>query len=132
MMSKRTATWLAWSMCALSLALTVLSLLLLYLNHSNPDAHIFEHWLDSSLFAIGFSTVGAVIASRSLPDNLIGWLFCIVGFVFAVVHFASEYAIYALLAAPGSLPAGEAAAWISSWLWVPQLSLVAFLFLLFP
>jgi hypothetical protein len=28
-MSHRTATWLAWSMCALSLALTVLSLLLL-------------------------------------------------------------------------------------------------------
>jgi hypothetical protein len=55
-----------------------------------------------------------------------------VGFLFAVVHFASEYAIYALLAAPGSLPAGEAAAWISSWLWVVQLGLVAFLFLLFP
>ena len=125
-MSKRTASWLAWSMCALSLTLTVLSLLLLVLYRSNPDAHIFEHWLDSSLFAIGFSTVGAVIASRSLPDNLIGWLFCIVGFLFAVVHFASQYAIYALLAAPGSLPAGEAAAWISSWLWVVQLGLVAF------
>ncbi len=28
-MSKRTATWLAWSMCTFSLALTALSLLLL-------------------------------------------------------------------------------------------------------
>ncbi len=131
-MSKRTASWLAWSMCALSLALTALSLLLLVLYRSNPDAYIFEHWLDSSLFAIGFSTVGAVIASRRLSDNLIGWLFCVVGLVFSVVHFASEYAIYALLAAPGSLPAGEAAAWISSWLWVVQHGLVAFVFLLFP
>ena len=31
-----------------------------------------------------------------------------------VAHFASEYATYALLAAPGSLPAAEAAAWIYS------------------
>ena len=131
-MSKRAATWLAWSMCALSLSLTALSLLLLVQYRSNPDAYIFDHWFDSTLAAISFSPVGAVIASRSLPSNLVGWLFCATGLVFAVVHFASEYAIYALLAAPGSLPAGEAAAWISSWLWVVQLGLVAFLFLLFP
>ncbi len=131
-MSERTASLLAWSMCALSLALTALSLLLLALNVSYPDAYIFDHWFDSTLAAISFSPVGAVIASRSLHSNLVGWLFCATGLVFAVVHFASEYAIYALLAAPGSLPAGEAAAWISSWLWVVQLSLVAFLFLLFP
>jgi hypothetical protein len=130
--SKRTASWLAWSMCALSLALTAVSLLLLALIVSYPDAYIFDHWFDSTLAAISFSPVGAVIASRSLPSNLVGWLFCATGLVFAVVHFASEYAIYALLAAPGSLPAGEPAAWISSWLWVVQLGLVAFLFLLFP
>ncbi len=131
-MSKRTASWIAWSMCALSLALTALSLLLLALNLSYPNAYIFDHWFDSTLAAISFSPVGAVIASRSLHSNLVGWLFCAAGLVFAVVHFASEYAIYALLAAPGSLPAGEAAAWISSWLWVVQLGLVAYLFLLFP
>ena len=125
-MSKRTASWIAWSMCAFSLSLTALSLLLLVQYRSNPDAYIFDHWFDSTLAAISFSPVGAVIASRSLPSNLVGWLFCATGLVFAVVHFASEYAIYALLAAPGSLPAGEAAAWISCWLWVVQLGLVAF------
>jgi hypothetical protein len=131
--SKRTASWLAWSMCALSLALTALSLLLLALILSYPSVPIFEHWVDSTLAAISFSTVGAVIASRRLPDNPIGWLFCATGLVFAVVHFAAQYAIYTLLAAPGSLlPAGEAAAWISSWLWVPQLGLVVFVVLLFP
>ncbi len=120
-------------MCALSLALTALSLYLLVLNLSDPDVPIFEHWVDSTLAAISFSTVGAVIASRRLPDNPIGWLFCTAGLVFAVVHFAAQYAIYTLLAAPGSLlPAGEAAAWISSWLWVPQLGLVVFVVLLFP
>jgi hypothetical protein len=132
-MSKRTASLLAWSMCALSLALTALSLYLLVLNISNPDVPIFAHWVDSTLAAISFSTVGAVIASRRLPDNPIGWLFCTAGLVFALVHFAAQYAIYTLLAAPGSLlPAGEAAAWISSGLWVPQLGLVVFVVLLFP
>jgi hypothetical protein len=131
--SKRTATWLAWSMCALSLALTALSLLFLALILSYPSVPIFEHWVDSTLAAISFSAVGAVIASRRLPDNPIGWLFCATGLVFAVVHFAAQYAIYTLLAAPRSLlPAGEAAAWISSWLWVPQLGLVVFVVLLFP
>jgi hypothetical protein len=47
-------------------------------------------------------------------------------------HFSSEYVTYALLAAPGSLPAAKAAAWIASWLWVPGLGLIVFLALLFP
>ena len=89
-MSKRTASWLAWSMFALSSALTALSLLLLVLYRSNPDAHIFGHWLDATLLAIGFSTVGAVIASRSLPNNLVGWLFCIVGLIIGIWALATR------------------------------------------
>ena len=97
-------------MCALSLALTAPSLLLLALSLSYPGVPIFEHWVDSTLAAISFSTVGAVIASRR-TENLVGWLFCATGLVFAVVHLAGEYAIYTLLAVPGPLlPAGEAAA----------------------
>jgi two-component system, NarL family, sensor kinase len=119
--------------CRRSLALTALSLLLLALSLSHPDVHIFNHWLDSTLFAMGFSTVGAVIASRTPPDNPIGWLFCVVGLLFAATHFSAEYAIYTLLAAPGSqLAGGEAAAWIESWLWVLQLGSVVFVVLLFP
>jgi len=71
-MSYRTATWLAWSLWALSVALTALSLLLLALSLSHPGVHIFDHWLDSTLAAIGYSTVGAVIAPRTLPHNPIG------------------------------------------------------------
>jgi hypothetical protein len=119
--------------CRRSLALTALSLLLLALSLSHPGVHIFNHWLDSTLFAMGFSTVGAVIASRTPPDNPIGWLFCVVGLLFAATHFSAEYAIYTLLAAPGSqLAGGEAAAWIESWLWVLQLGSVVFVVLLFP
>jgi hypothetical protein len=132
-MSRRTATRIAWLLCVLSLALTALSLLFLARSISHPGVHIFDHWLDSTLAAIVFSTVGAVIAPRTPPHNPIGWLFCAVGLLFAVTHFSAEYAIYTLLAAPGSpLPGGEAAAWITSWLWIPQLGSVVFVVLLFP
>jgi hypothetical protein len=132
-MSRRTATRMAWSLCVLSLALTALSLLLLARSISHPGVHVFDHWLDSTLAAIVFSTVGAVIAPRTPFRNPIGWLFCVVGLLFAVTHFSAEYAIYTLLAVPGSLlPGGEAAAWFTSWLWIPQLGSVVLVVLLFP
>ena len=43
-----------------------------------------------------------------------------------------QWVTHALVAAPGSLPAAKAAAWIASWLWVPGLGLIVFLALLFP
>lgn len=41
-MSRRTTGRIAWSVCALSLALTALALLLLTLNLSQPITHIFD------------------------------------------------------------------------------------------
>ena len=131
-MSKRTASLLAWSMCALSLALAGLGLLLLALNSTYPNAYIYDYWLDATLVALGFSTVGAVISSRASPENPIGWLFCAVGLSFGVIHFSAQYAIYALLAQPGSLPGAQALAWISSWTWIPSCGLAVFLLLVFP
>jgi hypothetical protein len=131
-MSTRAASWLAWSMCAFSLALTALSLLLLVLNVSHPDVPIHPYWTVNTLLAVGFSPVGAVIVSRSSPENPIGWLFCSIGFLWGVTHFSAEYAIYTLLAAPGSLPASAAAAWMMGWVWVPACGLIVLLCLLFP
>ena len=128
--SGRTAAWLAWSTCALSLALTALSVLLLVLL-LRSDTPIYYYWLETSMVAIGYSTVGAIVASR-LPESPIGWLFCAIGLCFGVVHFSTEYVEYALLAAARPLPAGEAFAWLSSWIWVGGLGLVVFLDLLFP
>jgi len=76
--------------------------------------------------------MGAVIVPHLSPNNPIGWLFCATGLLFGVTDFSIEYAIYALLVAPGSLPAGEAAAWIFSWVWVPAIGLSVFLPLVFP
>jgi len=131
-MSLRAAARLAWSLWALSLALTALSLLLLLLNFSHSDVAVYSFWAENVLFSVGYSTVGAVIVPRMPPENPIGWLFCAIGLLWAVLHFSGEYAIYTLLAAPGSLPAGEVASWVYSWLWVLGLGLIVFLCLLFP
>jgi hypothetical protein len=131
-MNHRTAAWLAWSLWAFSLALTALSLLLLVLNLSHPDVAVYAFWAENVLFSVGFSTVGAVIVPRMPPENPIGWLFCAIGLLWAVLHFSGQYAIYTLLAAPGSLPAGQLASWVYSWLWVLGLGLSVFLSLLFP
>jgi hypothetical protein len=129
-MSRRNAAWLAWSMCALSLALTALSLLLLALNLSHPDVHVY-FWVENTLVSVSFSIIGAIIASR-LPANPVGWLFCAAASIAAVAHLSAEYAIYALVARPGSLPAGEALAWLASWVWIPYIGCIIFSLLLFP
>jgi len=125
-MSARAAAWLAWIMCALSIGLTMLSLWLLILNLSHPNVPVYLYWAEDTLLAVGYSTVGAVAASHR-PGNAVGWVLCSIGLSWGVAHFASEYATYALLAAPGSLPAAEAAAWIYSWVWVPGLGFIVFL-----
>src|SRR5215203_358561 len=130
-MSTRTASWLAWSLWGLSLALTVVALLLLALNLSQPHTHIVDNWLDSTLNAVFFSTMGAIVASRR-PENPVGWLLCLYGLAQSISHFSAQYAIFALLAQPNSLPAGEAMAWVSSWLLPIIIGLSVFSMLLFP
>ena len=129
-MSYRTAAWLAWSLWALSVALTALSLLLLALIRSHPGTHIFDFWLGNSLIVIDV-TVGAIVASRR-PENPVGWLLCLSGVATSISTFASQYAIYALLARPDSLPAGEAMAWIASWMLPIMNGVQVFYLLLFP
>src|SRR5215204_3967281 len=129
-MSRRTAAWLAWSLCALSLALTALSFLLIALILS-LDAPIFFYWLEPTVVAVGYSVIGAIIASR-LPNHPIGWICCAIGFIAAVEHFSGEYAVYALVARPDSLTGGKAMLWMSNWVWIFMFGLIVFLLLLFP
>ena len=59
-MSTRTATRLAWALCVLSLALTALSLLLLVLNLSHPNTHLYAPWLDNTLTAVFYPTLSLI------------------------------------------------------------------------
>jgi hypothetical protein len=130
-MSRHTSVRLAWALCALSLALTALSLLLFILNLSYPNTHLYKPWLDNTLTAVFYPTVGAIVASRR-PENPVGWLLCLYGLVISISYFCAEYAIYALLAEPNSLPAAEVLVWIVSWMLSIIVSLPALLYLLFP
>ena len=130
-MSTRAAAWLAWSLCGLSFVLTTLSLLLLALNLESAGVHNFTYWAEQTVGALAFSTIGAIIVSHR-PEHPIGWLFCVMGLLAGIDHVCGEYAIYALLAHPEALPAGEAAAWVRSWVWVLYIGVGMFLVLLFP
>jgi hypothetical protein len=130
-MSRRTASWIAWAVCALSLALTALSFLLIALNLS-LDAPIYFYWVEPTVIAVGYSVIGAIIASR-LPNHPIGWICCAIGVLGAVEHFSGEYAIYALLAPhPEALLGGKVMLWMSLWAWILMFGFIVFLLLLFP
>jgi hypothetical protein len=128
--SIRSASWLAWSLCTLSLALTAISYLVIALD-LHLDAPVYFYWLEPTTIAIGYSVIGAIIASR-LPDHPIGWICCAIGLTGAVEHFSSEYAIYALLAHPQELAGGNAMLWLCNWVWIVMFGLIVYLILLFP
>jgi hypothetical protein len=129
-LSRRVAARLAWSLWALAVALTGLSLLLLAMNLSHPNTHVFDWWLGNATVVIDV-TVGAIVASRR-PENPVGWLLCLFGVVVGTSSFASQYAIYALLAQPNALPAGEAMAWLAAWQLPIMIGLQWIYILLFP
>ena len=111
-MRARTAGRLASATWAGSLALVLLSLLLLALNRGLA----WELVALNGFSAVTFATVGALVAARR-PNNRIGWLFCWIGAVSAVLVLAPQYATYALHTQPGALPGGLVAYWLLNWLW---------------
>ncbi len=133
---RRVAAWLAWSLCALCVALAAASLILALLN-GRTLGEIFLALDGPSIAtlptqAVSFSVVGALIGSHR-PENLIGWIFLAVGFCYGLLSAGDEYAIYALLTNPGALPLGAEASWLGQWIWAPGLGLsLVFLPLLFP
>ena len=140
--SPRATALLAWCLCGISLTLTALGIFLLAVSQSPvgvpvyAGAPVYDYWLENTVIAISFSTVGAIVTPRLPPRNPIGWIFCSIGVIGGVRLFVSEYAIVTLLAEPSSLPAmlpgGEVLAWISSWLWISHIGLFVVLALLFP
>jgi hypothetical protein len=49
-----------------------------------------------------------------------------------VAHLSAEYAIYALLVQPNSLPAGEVLGWLESWVWILAPGCIVLSLLMFP
>jgi len=126
----RSLTWLAWALWTITLGLMALSVLLVVLNLGYPDTYLPNWWLGNTLVVID-ATVGALVASRR-PENPVGWLLSLWSVAVSASTFTALYAVYALLALDGTLPAGEASAWITAWILPIVIGLQVSYLLLFP
>jgi hypothetical protein len=126
-MGKRWA-WVAWSMLAVYLVSMVAAIILSVVNGTfQPDA------AGQVGLALGFSAfmvVGALVVAHR-PSNAIGWIFSAIGLLAFTALLAVQYATYAYVTRPGSLPGATLAAWYGSWFPTITLALI-FTPLLFP
>jgi signal transduction histidine kinase len=129
-----TVRWVAGCAAVGSAALGAGALSLAYVDRHRVPAGL-TAWDFSNVFGgvanLAVPVVGFILASRR-PRNRVGWLLLVGSLALGLGGFVSAYALHALVAYPGSLPAGRAAAWLSSWIWVIPIAVLAFVFLLFP
>lgn len=89
---------------------------------------------DAVVFSVGLivmAAVGALVAGRH-PDNPVGWLlgaFCLIQVLAPSTYL---YAIIALAGNGEPLPWGAQAAWLTSWIWIPAIGILALALLHFP
>jgi hypothetical protein len=80
---------------------------------------------------VSFPLVGAIVALRR-PENLIGWLFLLIGLCMTTGFFATEYVWRALITGL-PLPAIEIVAWLGEWTFLVAIALAfTWLPLLYP
>ena len=122
------STRVAWSMLAV-FAVGYLAVPLSFANGNVQREPGF--YLALTVAFTAFMVVGAVIVAHR-PGNALGWIFSAIGLLSSAGVLAMEYAEYAYLTRPGSLPGAALAAWFSRW-WLPILGLIfVFTPLLFP
>jgi signal transduction histidine kinase len=127
----RTSRRLAWGLVGLAAALLAGRLALGAYTGSLTD-HGGLFYASAFVFlVVAFTLPGAFIVSRQ-PRNTIGWLLIAIPLMGEVALFMGDYATYALVTRPGSLPAARVAAWVDRWDIVPTLASFIPLFLLFP
>jgi serine phosphatase RsbU (regulator of sigma subunit)/anti-sigma regulatory factor (Ser/Thr protein kinase) len=104
------AKTLAWSLPALSLALVVVTMLVLWLAPAWRPGTQLAPLLGYLALPLAFPVVGALVAGRE-PANPVGWLFGAIGVVGGVQVAAS-----AVVLVEPALPGRDWAAWLTSWL----------------
>jgi hypothetical protein len=128
LVNTRVVAWTLWAV-GIGFAATGLALLAASFNVPLPDSWGFRGF--TAIFTVTFGTLGALIVATR--RNLVGWLLLAGGVLSGIQCFCEEYAVYGVVARPGSLPAATILGWINSWIWVIIVALVAiFVPLLFP
>ena len=131
--STRAIARLAWALCAVSLLILALSLLLIVLGWSTPLPGARTPWRDQAVSIVGIMgapVLGGLIASRR-PKNSYGWVWSIFGLGLSLQLLAGAYASYALVE-PGSLVAPKTIPHLLNPGGPLALTLGSFLMLLFP
>jgi hypothetical protein len=128
---RKRSTWVAWFMLAIFVVSVIVMGTLMVANGSFQQ----EPLADTVALLLAFTAfmvVGALIVAHR-PGNAIGWIFSAVGLLAVTGALAQEYADYAYLTRPGSLPGAIVAAWYASWAWYPTVLLaLLFTLLCFP
>jgi hypothetical protein len=126
-MSSRAASWLAWSLWAISITLATAAAVL-GLSGTATDLIIV---LSVAVLGLVFGATGAIVASR-LPRNPIGWIFCVLALLFEFSVCSEAYVAYGSQAG-GFLPGRAWVGWTSQWSTnaLPP-ALIILCFLLFP
>jgi signal transduction histidine kinase len=75
--------------------------------------------------------VGALIVGRTRAHR-VGWLLVALGLMGLLTELSREYAVYALIRSPGTLPFGPEAAWLWDWIWIGIVAMIPPLLLYFP
>ncbi len=123
---------LAWASLLFSTALFLGGEALLLTAPASSSLGGFRFLQVAPLWSLGFSAVGAVIV-LSRGESRIGWLTSAIGLLNNLWTFAFDYAHYATVIRPGSLPAADWMGWLAHWLWLPAFMLLGgFLPLVFP
>jgi hypothetical protein len=133
-MSARASPWIAWSVCAATLLVLALSMLLIVLSWSTPLPRGWMSWRDQTVSLagiIGAPILGGLIASRR-PRNPYGWLWLGFGLGLALQSQAMSYEAYALVVEPGSLAAPRTISHVLELGGQAALTLAPLLMLLFP
>ena len=111
-----------WLIGALAIAVALASVPLLVIDWPTfKPGRIEPIWVTALADVIGpifavliLSVLAGFILSRR-PASPLGWALGAIALLVAFTMLTQEYALRALVAAPGSLPAGDLAAWIGTW-----------------
>jgi hypothetical protein len=126
-MSTRTASWLAWSLAGLCVAMFLASIVLHVLAHSSQEPTSTGDTLSELLIFfsfLAFPMVGALVASRH-PKNPVGWICLTVGLFWTLIFLGDSI--------PGSGPYPVTIAALTQAIWIPPVGLLGiYLILLFP
>jgi hypothetical protein len=106
--SARVASWLAWSLCGLTLTLIACAYAFIIILPADVYSYL------TPIGAAPYALVGGLIASRR-PENPVGWFLVGSAIIVVLQDFLRHYVTYGLVTDSGSLPLAQAMAWLLSW-----------------